>query len=65
MPKCGLCGKFNKELKKLFDRMACPNCIEEFEEGSDIHELYSITRRWGKEWVRERLEELVSVKKVV
>jgi len=42
--------------------MACKKCIEEFEEGIDVFELYSIAKSRGKKWIEQRLEELVGLR---
>jgi len=64
---CEMCGvQFNTESEKPnFDfggiKWVCQKCIDEFEESQDIQDLYQIISRQGKNWVREKLDELVSI----
>ena len=65
---CELCGKeFETDKEKPnFNfggkEWACQKCIDEFEEGMDRSNLYCIVERRGKQWVKEKIDELVSIK---
>jgi len=64
MKKCQLCKKETEELFNLFGNMVCQSCLDKYEEGKDKSDLYDITDRRGKEWVSERLNELVSIETI-
>ena len=61
--KCQVCNEPKSEkLTEFLGKMACKKCIEEFEEGIDVFELYSIAKSRGKKWIEQRLEELVGLR---
>jgi len=61
---CRLCRKRVEELFDLFGKKLCRNCLDKCEEEMDESKLYDITDRRGKEWVSERLDELVSIETI-
>jgi len=62
--KCNNCKKEVGKLYDLFGKKVCPQCIAEYEEAKDKDDLYDITDRRGKEWISERLNELVSIETI-
>ena len=61
--KCQLCKKRIGEID-FFGEKICQKCVNECEEEMDISDLYIITDRRGKEWILERLNELVSIETI-
>ena len=61
---CRLCRKRVEELFDFFGKKVCAQCLDKYEEGKDKSDLYDITDRRGKEWISERLNELVSIETI-
>ena len=61
---CRLCRKRVEELFDFFGHKVCAQCLNHSEEAMDESELYDITDRRGKEWVKEKLDELYSIETI-
>jgi len=63
MKKCELCKKGISEYD-FFGKKVCAQCLDKCEEDGDTSNLYDITDRRGKEWVKEKLDELYSIETI-
>jgi len=61
--KCELCKKETDGFD-FFGHKVCAQCLNHSEEAMDESELYDITDRRGKEWVKEKLDELYSIETI-
>ena len=61
---CRLCRKRVEELFDFFGKKVCAQCLDKYEEEMDESKLYDITDRRGKEWVKEKLDELYSIETI-
>lgn len=59
---CQLCDKEEENLRGLFDKMACKDCIKDYEEGQCDSDLFSIYRRQGIGWILNKLSKYVGKK---